>query len=184
MPTISVTEKGHWRDRIAAKLDKKIEALTAASPSLMDRVKREAKQRAIQSLGLAALQSDLDAVASERATLDKREQHSQREMLAQVRGDAVADLENNRCGFHEQREIQNVINRRSTVHEEELLSQDEIGREVLRLQHEKENLLDTVWIATSPAHIRQLWIKVNELLGDEPTHLEREALAIEPAKEN
>ena len=58
------------------------------------------------------------------------------------------------------------------------------GREVLRLQHEKENLLDTVWIATSPAHIKQLWCKVNELLGDEPTHLEREALAIEPAKED
>jgi hypothetical protein len=30
---------------------------------------------------------------------------------------------------------------------------------------------------------KQLWSKVSELLGDEPTALEREALAIEPIKE-
>jgi hypothetical protein len=183
MPTISVTETAHWRDRIAARLERKIEALTAASPSLMDRVKREARQRAIQSLGLAALQTDLDTVVNERATFDRREQQAQRAMLAQVRGVAVGDIEDNHCGFHEQREIQNAINRRAAVHEEELLAEDATGRAVLRLQHEKENLLDTVWIATSPAQIKQLWCKVNELLGAEPTHLERTALAIDPVTE-
>jgi hypothetical protein len=44
-------------------------------------------------------------------------------------------------------------------------------------------LLDTVWLAASTAQIKQLWTKVGELLGDEPTTLEREALAIEPAGE-
>jgi hypothetical protein len=31
---------------------------------------------------------------------------------------------------------------------------------------------------------KQLWARVGELLGDEPTPLEREALAIEPTKED
>ena len=38
-------------------------------------------------------------------------------------------------------------------------------------------------LAASSAQIKQLWTKVGELLGDEPTTLEREALAIERAKE-
>ncbi len=39
------------------------------------------------------------------------------------------------------------------------------------------------WFVVSPTEIKQLWTRVGELLGDEPTTLEREALAIEPAKE-
>ena len=41
-----------------------------------------------------------------------------------------------------------------------------------------------VWFVASPNQIKQLWAKVSELLGDEPTRLEREALAIEPTKED
>ena len=40
-----------------------------------------------------------------------------------------------------------------------------------------------VWFVTSPAAIKQLWARVGELLGDDPTRLEREALAIGPAGE-
>ena len=40
-----------------------------------------------------------------------------------------------------------------------------------------------IWLATSPSQVRELWTKVGELLGDEPTALEREALAIPPAGE-
>ena len=184
MASLSVTEKAHWRDRIAAKLDKKIEGLTAASPALMDRVKREARQRAVQSLGLVTLQAAIDAVAADRMALDQRERQTEVAMLAQVRGVVPADLDDCHYGYNEQREVANVVSRRAAVHEDELLAQDETGREVLRLQQEKENLLDTVWIATSSAQIKQLWCQVNELLGDKPTHLERTALAIEPENEN
>jgi hypothetical protein len=40
-----------------------------------------------------------------------------------------------------------------------------------------------VWFVTSPGQVRQLWTKVAELLGEEPNHLEREALSIPPAGE-
>ena len=80
-------------------------------------------------------------------------------------------------------EAAEAIARRQAAHQERMLADDPVGREIARLEAEKENLLDTVWLAGSPAQIKQLWTKVAELLGDEPTALEREALAIEPAKE-
>ena len=54
----------------------------------------------------------------------------------------------------------------------------ETGRQILRLREEKENLLDTIWLATSPSQLKTLWTKVAELLGTAATQLERDALAI------
>ncbi|CAN5849780.1 hypothetical protein BH23PLA1_BH23PLA1_26190 [soil metagenome] len=73
-----------------------------------------------------------------------------------------------------------AITKRQVVHEQALLAAQELGRAVLRLRAEQENLLDYVWLATSPIQVRQLWTKVAELLGEEPTPLERAALATEP----
>ena len=80
-------------------------------------------------------------------------------------------------------EVAEAIARRQAAHQEQMLADDPIGREIARLEAEKDRLLDTVWLACSPAQIKQLWTKVGELLGDEPTILERDALAIEPARE-
>ena len=55
---------------------------------------------------------------------------------------------------------------------------------MLRLRQEKDELLDVVWLATSGTEIRQLWQKVVELLGDEQTQLQIDALAIELAADN
>jgi hypothetical protein len=60
------------------------------------------------------------------------------------------------------------------------LAEHELGRRIAALRQERERLIDTVWLATSSAAIRELWAKVGQLLEDEPTQLEREALAIEP----
>jgi hypothetical protein len=83
-------------------------------------------------------------------------------------------------GRHET-EVSRAVSQRQAVHEDELLAEQEIGRQVLRLRAEKDRLLDVIWLATSPVQIRQLWSRVGGLLGDEPTQLEREALAIPPA---
>ncbi len=80
-------------------------------------------------------------------------------------------------------EVDSAINRRQAVHEEELLAEDELGRRVLELRGQKENLLDVVWLATSPSQIRDLWTRFCKLLGDEPSAMEREALSIPPADE-
>ncbi len=51
---------------------------------------------------------------------------------------------------------------------------------MVALRVEKENLLDTVWLATSPSQIKELWEQVNALLELKPTALEEKALKIAP----
>jgi hypothetical protein len=177
---LTVAEKNHWRDRIQARIDRRIEAITAGDPGLLERVKHEARARALESLGLAGFQEELDRIAGQRAELDRRDTQVRREMLARVRGVSADDLDGY-SRVHDHPEIRAAIEKRRVVHEEELLAGHELGRRVLRLREEREHLLDSIWLATSPAQIRSFWQKVGELLGDEPTDLERAALAISPA---
>jgi hypothetical protein len=182
MANLTVAEKTHWRDRIQARIDRRIEAITAGEPSFIERIKHEARGRALESLGLAGFQEELDRIASQRAALDERDRQIRKEMLASVRGVSVDDLE---CysRVHDHPEIKAAITKRQALHEDELLAGHELGRQVLRLRAKREDLLDVIWLATSPTQVRQLWSKVAELLGEEPTHLEREALSIKPAGE-
>jgi hypothetical protein len=178
---LTVTEKEHGRQRIAARIERRIEALAAGDPGLMDRIRSEARRRAIASLGLAEWQAELDAVVEERKILDRREKRAQKAMVARLQG--VPAEEVSEGAIHSYQFTQTVhaaVQKRQAVHEEELLAEHPVGRDVLRLRAEKENLLDVVWLASSPAQIKQLWAKVAALLGDEPSALEREALAIEP----
>jgi hypothetical protein len=145
----------------------------------MGRIKTEARTRAHQSLGLAEFQAELESITMGKAALERRERTARRAMLAKVRGIPAADLEDRYYGSSDAHEAELAVNRRAAVHEDDLLAENDIGREVLRLRAEKDNLLDTVWLATSSAQIRTLWTKVSTLLGDEPTVLEREALGIE-----
>ncbi len=189
MPGLTVTEKSHWRDRIAARIEKAAEKIRAQHPALFDRVARQAHAEALASLGLADAYAELEAIKAEEATLARRKKQAQRLLVATLRGtpiDEVADSFHVRYGSELAlpHEVAEAITRRQSAHQEQLLADDPVGRELARLEAEKDRLLDTVWLASSPTQIKQLWAKVSELLGDEPTRLEREALEIAPAKED
>ena len=179
MPSLTVTEKEHWKDRIGRRIDKKIETLEAIDPNLTDRIDREARQQALASLGLAEMQAELDRIKQETEALRRRENQIEREMIAHVRGVPVDVLETY-YGHSAKCEVESAVQRRKAVFEDELLAATEIGRKILQLKSEREELLDTVWLATSPTQVRQLWIKVGELLGEGQTRLQHDALAIEP----
>ena len=51
------------------------------------------------------------------------------------------------------------------------------------MREEKDNLLDTVWLATSSSQIKELWEQANTLLAVKPTVLEQKALAISPPQD-
>ncbi len=188
MPGLTVTEKNHWRERIAARIDRAVERVKARHPTLFDRVRREAHAEALRSLGLTDPYAELESIQAEEAALARRKKQAQRTMLAVLRGlppDEVPDNFGIRYGAELPlpAEAAEAIARRQAAHQDQLLADDPVGREVSRLGAEKESLLDTVWLAASPSQIKQLWAQVGALLGDEPTQLEREALAIEPAAE-
>ena len=183
MPGLTVTEKEHWKDRISRRIDKRIEAIQAEDPNLMDRIKHQARQKALDSLGLAQHQAELDEIERQKEVLEKREKQTTRTMLAKVRGVLPEDVDDF-CSYHHDSEVKNAVSRRQAVHEDELLAESALGQKILRLRQEKDDLLDTVWLATSGVQIKQLWAKVAELLCDEPTQLQRDAMAIVPVTDS
>jgi hypothetical protein len=179
MPGLTVAEKRHWKERISHRIDKRMEALCATEPNLMDRIQREARQRALGSSGLAEAQAELDAIQRQEEELNRRAENLHKSMLAIVRKVPAEEVKDSFYGCVHQ-EVTNALQRRQAVHEDELLAEHRTGKEILQLRREKDDLLDTVWLATSGIQVRELWKKVGELLGDEPTALQREALAIAP----
>jgi len=167
---------------------RKVEAIRAEHPALFDRVKREAHAQALGSLVLAGPYAELEAVQAEEAALARRKKRAQRAMLATLKGVPVEEVSDSfgvRYGgeLPLPAEAAEAIGRRQATHQRRLLADDRVGRQVAGLEAEKDNLLDMIWLATSPAQIRTLWAKDGALLGDEPTGLEREALGIEPMEE-
>jgi hypothetical protein len=188
MPGLTAAEKNHWRDRIGARIAKAVERIKARHPALFDRIARQAHAHALASLGLADAHADLEAIRAEEVALARRKKQSQKAMIAALRStpvEEVTDHFNVRYGsdLGLPNEVAEAITRRQSAHQEQLLADAPIGREIARLEAEKDSLLDTIWLAVSPTEIKQLWTRVGELLDDEPTTLEREALAIEPARE-
>lgn len=186
MPGLTVSEKTHWKDRIAARIGQRMEAIRAEHPALFDRLKREAHAQAVRSLGIAAPYAELEAIQAEQAALERRKKRAQRTMLAVLKGVPEEEISDGYCVRYGSElalpvEVHEAIRKRQAAHEEKFQAEDEVGQEITRLEAERDGLLDTVWLAVSPAQMKQLWAKVAKLLGDEPTPLEHEALA--PVKE-
>ena len=180
MPGLTVTEKEHWKNRIAKRIERKTETLKASDPGYFSRVAIQARQQTLENLGLAELTKRLEVIEKQEQESEKQKVRIEREMLAIVRGVTVADL-NEGCHYGRyNNEVDQAIDKRKGVIEDELLAQSDLGRQILKLRAERESLLDAIWLATSPRQVKDLWAKVAELLGDEPTQLERDALAIPP----
>ena len=182
MPTLSVTEKAHWKSRLEERLDKKIEAVWAEDPGLKERLADQARQQAVVSLGVADLQAEHDRLEEEIKACQQRQEDIRRQMLT-VLGGPPASPNSYSCEYEANSRLEAAVNRRQQVILDELLQASDQGRRILALEAEKANLLDTIWIATSPHQIRTLWTKLAEILHDEPTPLQREALAIPPVTE-
>jgi hypothetical protein len=155
---------------------------------LFERFKRQAHTQALESLGLAEAYAELERVQDEDADLARRKRRAQRAMLASLRGvpiEEVSDSFSIRYGNELPLPIEaaEALVKRRVAYREQLLGDDPIGCEITRLEAERDRLLDVVWLACSPAQIKQLWSWVAALLGDEPTPLEREALAIASSEE-
>jgi len=60
------------------------------------------------------------------------------------------------------------------------LQESDVGKKILHLEREREELTDTIWLATSPVQIRSLWKDFSAMLTEEPTELQKQALTYEP----
>lgn len=178
---LTVREKDHWRERISRRIDHAIEALQAEhDPHFRRRVSEEAERMAWESLSLDELRSHCQQIKAEIERLEEQRRDAWAEMLATVQGVPLGEV---RTQFCEPHEVRAAVRSRRALHERELLEKEPLGQRILRLEREKEELLDTVWLATSPAQIKELWSKFAEVLQWEPPDLQKEALAIPAASD-
>ena len=149
MSHLTVTEKEHWKNRIARRIDQVIEAIYAAHPDLKSRIADAARAEALRSLGLTQLQQQLDAIEEHERRSTKQKETTHRQMLAIVTGRNVEDVPYHSHYAYRPNEVASAIDKRQSVHEEELLARDAHAQRILKLSREKDELLDTVWLATS-----------------------------------
>ena len=178
--SLTVKEKEHWKERIARKIELAIETLCAEQdPHFRERVRNEARRRAIESLGIAASHGRLAEIERAKESLKREKDKLLNAMCAELLG---ADHQYAAYGLESA--IEKAIRERQKVHEQELLAADPLGRKIQDLQREQEDLLDTVWLATSPVQIKQLWGRVAEILNQQPTALQTHALSLEPVTDD
>ena len=114
--TICYTASLYPQDIAQCMRERQITAMLAVPlflTLLKHRIERQARQRALESLGLAEFQAELDAIAEQEKVLEKREQLLHKAMLARVQGVPVEDVESNRyySGGHHP-DVENAIKRR------------------------------------------------------------------------
>ena len=183
MAGITVSEKNHWRDRIAKRIDHRVETLVAKEdPTLLQRVEKDARDRAYKSLGIDTQQREMEAIQKQKEELEKREHRLAAEQTAIVNGTRPED-ELDSGPYCRSNVVEDAVDSRAKALEADILAESDLGRRVLSLREEKDNLLDTVWLATSSSQIKELWGKVNSLLEITPTALEDKALKISPPLE-
>jgi len=180
---LTVAEKEHWKSRIAKRIDHRIETLVAKQdPTFLQRVEQEARHTAYQSLGIDAQRRELEELQKQRDQIEKRERRLRAEQRSVLRGTTVEE-ELEQTYYRQDGVVENAVNSRARAVESDILGQSELGKQVMALREEKDNLLDTVWLATSTSQIKELWEHANALLGVTPTGLEERALKIPPVQE-
>lgn len=180
---ITVTEREHWKERIARRIDRAIEEVfSVEDPGLLERVKASAKEKAIESLGISSLMRRREEIKVEKENLGQEGIEVLRKMIAKIRSVDLSKVEKLSGDYYLPSEVDRALECRAEVIEQEMLAENPLGRQVLALRHEQEELLDTVWLATSGRQIKELWTSVISRLGHQSTELQETALNILPDK--
>lgn len=163
--SLTITEKQHWKERIEARIEAEIKRLKADDREFFQQVSVEAKDAAVQKLGIATASAKLKKLAERIQNLRDEHESLQNETARKLN---IGYFYNGSCA------IQSAINEMVPVEEERLMKEHPLGKRVVALGEEKESLLDTVWLATSSPQIRELWQQVDRILGVSSTGLQAE----------
>ena len=181
MAGLTVSEKTHWKERIEKRIDATIESVVAKTdPTYLQRVAEEAQARALVSLGISELQKKLEQLKVQATELESAKRRCMAEQRSIINGTKLSDELEHISEYGYSHVVNTAVTARAKTMEDEIMTESDLGKQVLNLRKEKDNLLDTVWLATSSAQIKQLWEEVNTLLKIEPTSLEGKALKITP----
>lgn len=173
MSRLTLTEKDHWKSRIENRINKAIEQVQSKDISLMPKIKALAELEAHRFLGTDELHSKIESIRHTRSELEKEQEQLESEMFSIALGKPARANQS----YQIKNDFWHMHKTSQTRFEEVLLNHSIIGKEILKLRAEKDALIDTVWLATSNAQIRDLWGRVSTVLGDAATPLQQQILA-------
>ncbi|MEJ7594348.1 MAG: hypothetical protein WKF77_22660 [Planctomycetaceae bacterium] len=172
---LTVKEKEHWKERIAMKIEKAIEnAYRDEGNGLRENIRQQAKTRAMKHYGL---EDYMRRYSSRKAQIEALQSQQFR---ASEEASKPLESMSRHCWSDRHSLIVGVIDRAAKDVEKEILQESEVGRKILRLEREREELIDTIWLATSTVQIQSLWKDFSAMLTEEPTELQKQALTYEP----
>lgn len=169
---ISIAEKQHWKERIGSKLDARIQSLKLQNPKLFQGIEAKAKEQALASLGVAAQLERLEQLDKE---IDLMGEELKDVAVAVIT--TISGKETERY-YASRSKIESLLKPHIAKAEAELLHTHKLGKQVAELETEKENLLDTIWLATSPSQMSKMWTKALKLIGEETTAFQRDILTL------
>ena len=124
--TLTVKEKEHWKTSIDRKVQRAIDAIYAeGEPSFRDRILKESRRKALQSLGIEELQNRNIAISDQLRAL----QEEQRELEKKLADAVKARCSEYKVEYSYQFSVEAAISRRQKRFEQELLTENELGAE-------------------------------------------------------
>jgi hypothetical protein len=172
--SISYSEKQAITERIQVRLDAAIKALEAQHIGEVTELTDTIRNQALEQLGLTAAVAELKENRKQQAELKER-----KDELETILSDGVK-LPSHMQGYGWGDNFERYLKPYWQNNYDAALLKTEWGARIAKLQRERDNLVDTVLVATSPKQLKDLWARFNILLGIEPTDMERQVLA-EPA---
>lgn len=176
--SLTVKEKEHWKYRIERRIDRRIKEIQASEPAqVWSDMDRQARQMALDKLGIAAPAHELERLEKLREQLKRDEERLWRSAVAVIRGVDLTEVE---YASSVRYEVERQVDRHKELILDQLQAAHPKGQQIQRLQQEKDELLDTVWLATSTSQIKELWSQIAEGLQSKVTPFQQKAIAIEP----
>ncbi|MDF1816323.1 MAG: hypothetical protein P1V20_29255 [Verrucomicrobiales bacterium] len=172
--TLTITEKNHWKERIEAKIENKIKRLEATDPDLFKKTKERSRTQLLKDLNLTSEYDKLVSLDEQIGKLNTELTQIAEKLYIAIKGDPMM------WGSYNLDKVTEAIESKTTLFEDDYLGETELGSEIVRLRKEKENLLDTIWLATTNRQIKELWTQTTDLLGEEPTLLQKQAIETAP----
>lgn len=173
---LNTTDKKEWQAMLGKRIDTAIERIWAAEPVLKDEIERQSLLDARESLGVTQIYADLDELEKQKKDLEQAKKRKEWELAAILLGKDPTVVES--VGYYERNEMDSAVERRQVLTREELMQQHPEAKKVLELEAERDNLNETIWLATTVSQVKEFWTAVNERCQIEPRQLEEAALKI------
>ncbi len=139
--TLTIREKEHWKERIAQKIERRVKALIATQQrDYLSTVDCQARGRAIETLGLTENERRRKEIGETIAELN-----GERDQLEFIAAEKVSSRIDAGRAKGRSWELQSIcklaIESQVTIETRAIMEGDDLGREVLKLRDEQEELL-------------------------------------------